>query len=119
MKKIVFIILAIANLFLFKINLYAQWPWANHIHSNSYDDVRGICKDPSDNIYVTGYYENLYLTFGSVTLTNAGGNSATRDIFLVKYDSSGSVLWARGAGGISHEESFAVSKDALAYCPVM
>ena len=40
----------------------------------------GVTKDTSDNIYVTGY------TMGSL---DGNTNSGENDIFLVKYDSSG------------------------------
>src|SRR2546430_11039049 len=38
------------------------------------------------------------ITFGGVTLTNAGA-AGTWDMFLVKFDTGGNVIWAKSAGG--------------------
>ena len=40
-------------------------------------------------------------------LTLAG----SMDVFIVKYDASGNMLWAKGAGGGSNEEGYSLSTD--------
>ena len=60
------------------------------------------------SVYVTGYFSSPTITFGTTTLTNASGNN---DLFLVKYDSSGSVLWAKRAGGNDQDYAYAVTTD--------
>ncbi|MFY7911964.1 MAG: BspA family leucine-rich repeat surface protein, partial [Emticicia sp.] len=59
--------------------------------------VRSTTTDDAGNVYVTGYFQGS-VTFGSFTLTSL--NSTREDIFIVKYNSSGTVLWAKRAGGI-------------------
>jgi PKD repeat protein len=54
-------------------------------------------------------FEDTILTVGTTTLTNAG----LSDMFMVKYDGSGNVLWANSAGGIDTEDMpFSVANDA-------
>ena len=45
---------------------------------------------PSDNVIVTGY------TNGSLFGTNQGSN----DVFVVKYSTNGSQVWAKQFGGV-------------------
>ena len=46
------------------------------------------------NVYSSGWFEKPTVTFGSTTLTNSGSQS----LFLVKYDTTGNVLWAKEPG---------------------
>ena len=58
--------------------------------------------------YVTGYFSSSTATFGGQVIHSAGGN----DIFTVKLSPSGSVLWARSAGGTGDDKGRAVTVDA-------
>jgi hypothetical protein len=59
-----------------------------------------VAADPSGNAIVTGMFTCPTVNFGSYTLTNdTVGLYST--IFLVKYDSSGNVLWANSPRCIS------------------
>jgi hypothetical protein len=95
MKKI----LLITALFVSYLNLFSQvpdWAWAKSAGGASYDMGNAIATDAIGNIVVTGNFVSPTITFGTTTLTNSGEN----DIFVVKYDSSGNVLWAKSAGGV-------------------
>ncbi|MDE3255550.1 MAG: T9SS type A sorting domain-containing protein, partial [Bacteroidota bacterium] len=82
--------------------------WAKSAGGIGYDESRGISTDASGNIVVTGSFSSPTITFGTTTLTNSGGH----DIFVVKYDPSGNVLWAKSAGGLGNDEGHAISTDA-------
>ena len=56
--------------------------------------ARSMAVDASGNTYITGYFSGS-VAFGSTTLVSAGG----QDIFLAKYDNTGSFQWAKRAGG--------------------
>jgi len=87
-------------IFTFSISLsYAQtpnWIWAESAGGMSNDYGNGICNDNSGNTYSTGYFSES-ITFGEITLTDNGGS----DIFIVKYDPNGNVLWANSYGGVA------------------
>jgi len=62
----------------------------NHYGSTANDMGRGICTDASGNMYMVGEY-NDSITFGSTVLRSSIYKSA----FLVKYNASGAILWAK------------------------
>ena len=70
----------------------------------------GLGLDAAGNLYVAGSFLGA-LTLGSTTLTSTGGSSDD-DIFLVKYDPQGTVLWARSAGGTGSDGAAAVAVNA-------
>jgi len=79
--------------------------WAGN---SGVDDGWGVGTDTDGNIYACGGF-NGSITFGSTTLTSSGG----RDMYLVKYDSSGTVQWAQKAGGsAASERGRAIAVDA-------
>lgn len=57
---------------------------------NNFVQGTSIILDPQGNAYITGTFRDT-MSFGSFTLKTIGEN----DFFLVKYDSSGNVLWAK------------------------
>lgn len=85
-----------------------SWQWAKSAGGTDTDQGHAIATDASGNVLVTGYFAGASITFGTTTLTNAGGS----DIFIVKYDASGNVLWAKSAGGTSTDNSKSISTDA-------
>jgi len=80
--------------------------WAKRAGSSSEDQATAVTCDAQGNTYMVGYY-GAEATFGSNTLTFNGWN----DLFLVKYDNTGNVLWARGAGGGKLDVANAVALD--------
>jgi hypothetical protein len=70
-------------------------------------DMASIAVDSSGNSYLTGGFSSPTLTFGSYILTNAGSS----DLFLVKYDADGNVLWAKSVGGSKNEQGSSVMID--------
>jgi hypothetical protein len=73
-----------------------NWQWAKGVGGTGYDAGNSTATDAAGNVYVTGDYNTPTITFGAFTLTNTGVGST----FIVKYDASGNVLWAKnGIGG--------------------
>jgi hypothetical protein len=89
--------------------------WARRLGGTGDDRANSVSTDSSGNILVAGYYQNNPLnifaadgTTVSFTLSNAGSN----DAFLVKYDSSGTLLWARRIAGTGNDIANSVSTDS-------
>ncbi|MBK5284485.1 MAG: hypothetical protein JJE25_03715, partial [Bacteroidia bacterium] len=100
----------------FSLQTFSQspnWLWAKSAGGTSDDYARSVTADASGNIIATGYFSSPSITFGSTTLTNADNTGNTADIFIVKYDAAGNVLWAKSAGGTSNEYAYSVTTDAL------
>ena len=97
-------------IFLLSIKTNAQTPqfiWAHQGGGDQRDHCGDVTVDSEDNYYITGYY-NSSAAFGTETLTSAGGD---RDIFIVKYNSNGEVLWAKTAGGPGSDAGFGIDVD--------
>jgi len=97
-----------ADIFLAKYAPNGNMLWAKSAVGTNYDYAWSVAVDASENIYLTGYFTYSPLTFGSITLTNAG----YYDIFLAKYDANGNVLWAKSAGGTDGDVALSVAVDA-------
>ena len=69
-----------------------------------------VAVDPSDNIFVTGLFNGGYIVFGADTLIDTSNNTFGV-IFLVKYNSAGSVQWALTATGADPDYFSSISTD--------
>ncbi|MFL5754199.1 MAG: T9SS type A sorting domain-containing protein, partial [Bacteroidia bacterium] len=69
--------------------------------------IRDNETDAAGNIYITGTLSGT-ATFGSFTLTSSGSG----DMFLVKYNSAGTALWASRSSGAGFEFGQALTTDA-------
>ncbi|MBI4946189.1 MAG: T9SS type A sorting domain-containing protein [Bacteroidetes bacterium] len=99
-----------SDFFIVKYNPSGNVVWAKRAGGTKIDVSNGISTDVNGNVYVTGFFSSSNITFGSTTLTNAGG-SGTEDIFVVKYDSLGNVLWAKGVGGTMDDVANSICTD--------
>lgn len=82
--------------------------WAKGIGGTTRDIGKRITTDASGNVFVAGNFLSGSLTFGSTVLTNA---SAADDIFVVKYDVNGTVVWANNEGGGGNDLAFGIAVD--------
>jgi len=101
------------DMFLAKYDNSGNVIWAKSAGGSLTDHVYSFTTDNSGNIFVAGYFVSSTITFGSFTLTNAGGGFGYYDMFFVKYDNSGNVLWAKRAGGTSYDEALSVTTDEI------
>jgi len=90
-----------------------QWLWVKAAGGTTGDYGNGMAADKAGNVFVTGSYQGT-ATFGATQLTNSGQT----DIFIVKYNSSGTVQWAKKAGGTSADEGSAIAVGATGDCYV-
>lgn len=97
-----------AAVFIVKYDSSGNVLWAKSAGDNGWNEYGyGICTDTGGNVYVTGSFSSPFLTFGSTTLTGTG----VCDMFTVKYDASGNVLWAKSAGGSDTDEGLSIAAD--------
>ena len=105
-------------LFLVSQLLYAQaptWQWAR-THGGAEREVsKAVVTDNSGNVYITGSFSTSLVTFGTTNLINVSGTCSPdcSDLFLVKYDPTGNVIWARSAGSNLNDEGLAICTDPI------
>jgi gliding motility-associated-like protein len=79
--------------------------WAKDLGgSTPYDVTLSLDTDPSGNVYVGGVFNTSMYVSPTITLTSITDGTA----YLIKYDPSGTVLWAHNYGlpGISSVDCF-------------
>lgn len=77
-----------------KYNSSGTFQWAKKAIAYGFDMPLGIAADAS-GCYVTGYFAGSSIIFGSTTLTSSGATTGIGDIFVAKYNTTGSELWAK------------------------
>jgi hypothetical protein len=114
MKKSIRFALLIFITALFSCPVNAQiFQWAQGTGGSSTETGDAIATDHDGNSYVTGKFR--YGDFGSFSLTST---SAFVDIFIAKYDSSGTCLWAKRAGGPGNDYAYDIAIDSAGNCYV-
>src|ERR1019366_5920743 len=94
-------------------NCYSQnWLWARSSVGIGRDESSSQSADAFGNVFATGYFNSPTITFGNITLSNTDSTGNFQDIFIVKYDANGNILWAKSVGGTNNDEGYAVSADA-------
>jgi hypothetical protein len=96
------------NYFITKYNSAGNVIWAQSV-GNAFAHVQGIAVDTNGNIYVAGDFFSPTVTFGGITLTNT--SAGNYDIFLVKYNASGNVLWAKSVVGGQIDYAYDLTVD--------
>ncbi len=85
-----------SDFFLLKYDLSGNVIWARSAGSGGYNDFANFVScDGSGNVYITGRFYSPNLNIGTTTLTNP--DSMRESIFVAKYNSSGTALWAKEA----------------------
>lgn len=95
------------DIYVAKYNSIGDLIWWKQFGGNFSDRAYDLAIGPDQNVVVTGQY------FGSVTFgTNVLQSSQnSKDIFLVKLNPLGNVLWARSEGGNLSENAYGVTVD--------
>ncbi len=102
------------DMFIAKYNTAGVCQWAKKGAGNNSDAGLGISTDPGGNSYTTGFFYQSAV-FGTTTLTSNG----MLDAFVIKYSTSGNVLWAVKAGSAGDDRGKGIIWDANGYCNVV
>ncbi|MBT7993704.1 MAG: T9SS type A sorting domain-containing protein [Bacteroidetes bacterium] len=92
--------------FIVKYDSFGVCHWAVKAGGALYDQGTGIFADSKSGIVLTGFFDGQ-MNIGSKNFTGYGG----KDIFVAEYDASGTLLWAKNAGGSSFDFGLAITKD--------
>jgi len=98
-----------SDIFIAKYNPNGTLAWAIQVIGASQDIGFGITSLSDNSCVVTGYFSGTAIfDEGGVNETQLVSNGG-RDIFVARYNSDGSVLWAVNAGGTGSDEGYAVA----------
>lgn len=102
------------DVFFAKYTSAGAYVWAKTIAGSGPDECYAIAVDASSNVYITGNFSGSADFDPSAATANLFASSF--DIYMAKYSSTGSYVWARGFGSNANSNSgFAVTVDALGY----
>ena len=87
----------LGEVLLLKFDLTGNLLWNTTWGSSSLEHGNGIAVESSGNSFITGYTESY----------GAGGS----DVFLLKYDSSGNLLWNNTWGGSDDDYGYGIALD--------
>lgn len=76
------------------------------------DFGQSITVDDFGNIYVTGEFQSNEIVFENDTLTVTDISCICGDVFTVKYDHDGNVIWAKSANGEKFDIGYGISTDS-------
>jgi hypothetical protein len=107
-KQLQFIFFFTLFIFSRSIAQVPDWVWAKSGSGGGHDVVTAVATDASGNVYATGSFTDS-IVFGSFTLTNI--DTSRSDIFVVKYNSSGNLIWAKSGGGTGKDSATAITTD--------
>ncbi|GAB3992119.1 hypothetical protein GCM10028807_24490 [Spirosoma daeguense] len=99
------------NIFISKLDASGNFVWAQGLGSDDNCDGTSIRTDGSGSVYVTGYFnDTVDFDFGPgiTNLTSAGA----ADVFIIKLNGSGNLLWAKQLGGTNGDIAYSLTLDA-------
>ncbi len=102
-----FAIAIMALLFGGQVSAQINWAYANNYGATRNDAARGNAVETNGDYYVTGYFTDS-IKLGATVLYSAGGT----DIFIAKFNTGGSAVWAVRAGSAGNDEGASVAMAA-------
>lgn len=101
-------ILGDSDAFIAKFQSDGTLLWATYYGGVSLDQAFAVKPDKDNNVYLTGLSHSQNLTHNGHQQIFGGG---ANDVFLVKFDSSGTYLWSTYYGGIGNDQGYGVATD--------
>jgi Secretion system C-terminal sorting domain len=101
------------DIFIAKYNTSGNVVWAKSAGDIGWDEANAVAADASGNVYMAGIFDSPTINFGATTLINTDNSGNTYDIFLTKYNTNGTVQWAKSAGGASFDYALSVGLNTL------
>jgi hypothetical protein len=101
------------DMFVAKLTSSGTVVWVQRNDGNLYSEPKTLDSDAFGNVYLTGQYNFPSITFGSTTFSSTSWTTSGLNIYVVKYDSTGSVIWAKGIMDHANEQTFDAATDPL------
>lgn len=101
------------DIFIAKYHSNGTFLWARKIGGEQTDLPVSIVTD-NTNIYITGYFNgtalNFYNEYGNIDMS-LNQTSSYKDVYIAKYHTNGTFLWAKRIGGIGNEFAISIVTD--------
>ena len=97
--------------FVLKLNSTGDYVWHNTFGGTGFDEVWAIATDLNNNTFTYGYFSGTADLAPGAAVQNFTSNG-TDDLFIQKYDPSGTMLWVKAFGGSELENSYDIATDS-------
>ncbi|HEY0976422.1 MAG TPA: SBBP repeat-containing protein [Flavobacteriales bacterium] len=84
------------DIFLARFDTAGTCLWARRAGSSSNDEARGVEVSPQGDVFIAGTCNGTSFTFDATVLSNPGNY---KQIVVARYDSTGTVQWAKASTG--------------------
>src|SRR3954469_24004804 len=91
-------------IFIILVNVAHAQYWIRQAPGATNNMAYAIATDNNGNTYSTGYFSNT-IAFDNISLISTG----IIDMFIVKTDPSGNILWAKSCGGNNITQGLSIS----------
>ena len=110
MLKLNYSLFLIVSFTLFNLNAQLNYSWTSDLEGASFSETFNVKVDNNGNVYQVGGFQ------GSVSLDDSGDNDFTAvngtDIFFVKYNSVGEILFAHHFGSVGTSNGVPIAVDS-------
>jgi hypothetical protein len=100
------------DVFISKFDQYGNVSWLKREGGTGVESARCVVTDSNNDIWVAGEFSGNPVNIANSNLTNAGGD----DVFISKYHTNGSAVFARSSGGDGNDypECIAIDRNNAA-----
>jgi hypothetical protein len=103
------------TMFVSKLNSEGGFEWARRFGNNKFNYSYAIGNDRFDNVYVAGFFSDTVDFDPGPGVYNlvASGSASAADIFVLKLNKNGDLLWAKRIGGTGIvDRAFSLTLDS-------
>jgi hypothetical protein len=100
------------DIFIEKLDSLGNLIWAKNIGGTGGDQGNSITIDTAGNIFITGQFQHTVDFDPGAGISNLTSTGST-DIFVLKLDSSGNFIWAKGFGGTATDVGLSIATDLI------
>ena len=89
---------------------YLKSEWKYHFGGSGWDRINEFIQGQDDHLYITGFFtDSAFSSLDSSLSVKARGD---KDIFLMKYNPAGELIWIEHAGGPGFDSPNAICEDS-------
>ncbi|MBI5030524.1 MAG: hypothetical protein HZB51_08350 [Chloroflexi bacterium] len=96
--------------FLAKYDPNGNYFWARTWGGDGWDTTIGLAVDRLNNVYTTGFFTST-ANFDEIGAGDNHVSNGNRDVFLNKFDSTGTFRWAQTWGASGEDDGFGIVSD--------
>lgn len=102
------------DFFIAKYSSAGKCLWVRTGGGTKTDRGYGVAVDAQGNVFATGHCQSTDTAFDGATMPNRGDY----DLFVVKYDANGKLLWLKSGGGAGYDFGHSIGVDKAGNCYV-